>query len=337
MTELVLRGWLPDVLASHLGLLGLMGIVEDELPGRALTVHWTGDLDTRPVLRLTGAGPDEVAAAVARHGRRLSGEGAWAMMTLPDEKGVPRGLMSPQRALPGGTADEDAWDILIRERRAAIDGVRRIGDLRMLGGLGEPSFWHQDRTGRSRPERGASILDMQPRNHGSELFRNRVQKIAPRIAAMSPDALLSALIDPRIDAETDLTAPGFTLRGQPWNAASSWCALWGLAALPVVIRGPDRASRTTGVTESEETVMLPVFRRPARPARVRAVVADARCFAAASSGDGAGKASSWLHAHGVGAIAVFRIRDSGSGRARLREAELGHFIPLKVGGGASGS
>ena len=97
--------------------------------------------------------------------------------------GKPRGLMSPRLAV--FVDDPVLRHQVFSERQNVLDDLTRaqaILDMRLLAALGEPSYWSRSRQDQPLQDDGASRLEMQPRNHGSEFVGSRLRKLATTVA-----------------------------------------------------------------------------------------------------------------------------------------------------------
>jgi CRISPR-associated protein Csb3 len=317
-----------------MALLGLGAIAEALFGKSKVTVHWSGGMAPRPVLEVEGMDLQEIAEAVRAHACAAAAPDSWLSARHPDQRGTRRGLMSPRRARPAGDA---GMRLLVEKRREVIDRLTReraVLDLRMLGGLGEPSHWHVNRKGEPYPEAGASRFDMQARNQGSELVATKLTPLASAVSGRTADAVLSGLCgrslrDDISGERTDgLTATGLAPAG-PFDSALAWCALWGIIALPVAPRAHVR-STTTGTLDRPERFVMAVVDSPIRPARMRSILADARLLSAIRAEDGLTtlEAERWLIGRSVRALVVFPVDVGGSANAPLRSARLGVVHPI---------
>lgn len=332
MSEIVLRSSEPNVLASHMALIGLTSIAEEAFGPGAVRAHWSAGMAPRPVVSVDGHDPAEVAEAVRTHAERAN---AWLGQTFPDAKGTPRGLMSPRRSLP---VDRAGWSQLMDRRRAAIDDLAsgdRYVDLRMIGGMGEPSHWHRGRNGDLQADRGASRFDMQARNQGSELVTNKLLKLATVVSRRSAKGILEGLsgvtvIDDLGGGSASLTATGLAPPA-PYDSVLAWCAHWGMSGLPVAPRVRE-SSRTTGTIGrgQNELFALPVVATPVLAARLRSLCADERTSQYLRPRDLVSKraAADWLASRGVRAIATFEVAEVGTASSPRRSAQLGQLLPV---------
>lgn len=340
MSDLVLGSSDPRLLASHMALIGLASIAEAAFGGEAVRVRWTGGMAPRPVVSVGDRSPEEVAEAVRAHAQAAAAPDSWLSEDHPDEKGTPRGLMSPRRAR---APDEEGRRLLVEKRRVVVDRLaacRAVLDLRMLGGLGEPSHWHVDRKGDRHPDWGATLFDMQARNNGSELVRSKLRPLASAVGGRTVTAVLdglqgSSVCDDLSGTRTDgLTATGLAPAG-PFDSALAWCALWGMAGLPVAPRA-NRPSVTTAAVyrPPPSRFVMPMVDASISPARLRSLLADARLSETLFADDPSDRlgAERWLAERAVRALVAFDVVVGGSKNAPLRSALLGVVHPV-VGAG----
>lgn len=324
MSAFTLAGSPPHEMLSHLALYGLCAILEEA--GQRAVIWWSRGMNPRPNLE-TGLERPGVAEAVVAHARQHAHPDNWVQLTHPDGKGMQRGLLSPRRGAP---ADQGAYR---RAREAAIDGAASDLDRRLIHSLGEPAYWRKVR-GKPRPDDGASRYDMVPRNQGNELMRGRYVKLAAEVGRRTPGAVLHGLAGTSVrdidEGPDSRTASGFRQPG-PTDAAVAWCALWGIAWIPVAPRTRTASATATNLAGRPEQFVHPLWTAPRTPARIRTVLASAQLASAARGSDHA--ASTWLAARGVRALAVFPLEVVGSDNAPERRALRARIIPL---GGSRG-
>jgi CRISPR-associated protein Csb3 len=231
----------------------------------------------------------------------------------------------------------------------ALTAEPAVLDLRMIGGLGELSHWHRDRDGKPRPNDAASRYDMQARNRGNDLVRIKIAKLADIVAARTASEVEDGLAgdeltDEMAHGEPSRSATGFAPLGFVDNAVA-WCAFWGLAALPVAPRAGRPSITSTFLPRSKgvlESAVVPLWTRPMRPARLRALLADDRLPIAAAESPGEGdngrgvvakeRAARWLASLGVAALVHFPIEVHGSQSAPERRAARGELMEVGRGG-----
>jgi CRISPR-associated protein Csb3 len=317
MSTVVMRGADVAVLLHHMAFYGLADILDGS--GVAdVRLTWDG-----PTPVITGADltADRAEDALRAH---LAGRRGWVDQELGPER---RGLMSPRLS---ALKDDAAWAELQTRRAEVIDALTHDHawpDLRYLAALGEPSYWSNPR-GEARQDDGASRLEMQPRNRGSEFVGNRLRPLAARLPGRRPGDIAAALtgtvaIDELGGKPDSVSATGMTTPG-PVDNALVWCALWGIGQFPIAARvdAPPRASGHLGRSRREWFV-TPVWDGWWRPARLRTICASARLtVAAAPPGDVLAQESAraWLRARGVVGLARFPIGRFGSDNAPERRA-----------------
>jgi CRISPR-associated protein Csb3 len=358
MNEITLQGCAPDVLLSHMALYGLAAILESGGVAN-VTAAWSEGAAMRPFVSAPGLTPEHAASVVGRHAREAHASGSWLheSVRLGDSS---RALMSPRLTSFG--EDKDTWQRVQQSRREVVDrlmSTRRWLDLRFLAALGEPCYWVRDQQGGIQQDSGASRLEMQPRNIGSEFVGNRLRKVAATVAARDDAAILSGLLGDSIRDEAggnvadSRTATGFAGLG-PVDNAIAWCALWGISQLPLAIR-----SRTTAATSGHlgrkrnEWFYVPVWHAQWRPARFRSMLASEQLKVAAGErldregritreGTAGGQrvamysegeiavAHRWLCEHEVVGVIRFPIRRFGSDNAPERRAMGGEPLPVRA-------
>jgi CRISPR-associated protein Csb3 len=325
------------VLLAHLALYGLADILVDA-GVRDVRSGWSAGMDPAPWVAADRLDDEIVGDAVRRHAI-LRAEGSWLQEDVGGT-GTPRGLMSPRHSV----LSADAWSDLRAGRERVLDDLtaeRRWNDLRYLAALGEPAHWSRDRTGRPLQDDGASRLEMQPRNQGSEFVGSRLRKVAAAVASRSPAEIIDGLtgrtvVDEVGQGRSDSRTPtGFASPG-PTDNAVAWCALWGLGQLPTVPR-VNRAAATSGHLgrSRHEWFYVPVWVAPWRSAKVRRVLASADLADAAGadlhrswspSDDRAIAARERLAAQGVEGIVRFPVERFGSDKAPERRAMRGEIL-----------
>lgn len=345
MARMALEHGNPRMLVSHLALYGLMSILEEKAPTAVVRGWWSGGMAPRPVVEAEGLEEEAIGEAVRGHADARASDSAWPAARAPH---VDAALLSPRMRAP---TELGAWRELLQARHGVVDALtsdRALLDLRMIGGLGELSHWHRGPDGRPRPDSAASRYDMQARNRGSNLVHTKIAKLARIVAARTAPEVTDGLAgeeltDEMAAGEPSRSATGFAPLGFVDNAVA-WCAFWGLAALPVAPRAGRPSITSTFLPRGKgvpESAVVPLWTRPMRPARLRALLADDRLPVAAAEspdgGDNAGGivakegAARWLAARGVVALVRFPIEVHGSQNAPERRAARGEL--LEVGRG----
>lgn len=339
MTDLVLRAARHDVLLSHLTLFGLGAIVEDRFGTDATRISWSTGMDPRPVVTVDGAQAPEFAAAVVEHATTHTQPGSWVQEQMEGIRPAPA-LLSPRIA----NVAPEQWESVNRQREEVIDRVWSRGeilDLRLIGALGRPGGWYQRPNNVVMQSAGASAYEMQPRNQGSEFVGTRLRALSAAVGARSTEAILAGLTSaPDIDDRkgvrpvADLTPAGDA------DVAMAWAACWGMTLLPVVQGRVWGSAATAGHLRKRRTeaFVLPVWSRPLRMARVRALLVDGRLGTAverqvlreadAPESPAERAARRWLRSASVRALTTFRITEHGGTSAPQRRAGLGRLHPV---------
>jgi CRISPR-associated protein Csb3 len=337
-------------LLSHAALYGLAAITHDTgLPD--LTISWTPGMQPRPRLHAPDLTDTLLGQAVLDHAHRHTTDNSWVQRDL-DLNGSTRALMSPRLAAIG--PDADTWQGLQTARHTVLDDLthqRRWLDLRLLAALGEPCYWSSNRQGAPLQDDGASRLEMQPRNQGSEFIGSRLRKLAATVAARTRHQIIDGLAGSTLRDETgsdkvdSRTATGLASPG-PTDNALAWCALWGISQFPIAMRvnpGGPSTRAGTAVTSGHlgrthtEWFYTPIWQQPWHTARLRTVLASNQLAIAASAelpprwtapdGDLV-TARAWLQARGVIGVIRFPIARFGSDNAPERRAMHGDAIQV---------
>jgi len=342
MNGIILRTCDPQVLLSHLALYGLAAILEAKgIPDAR--IEWTAGGNPRP--QLTARSADDVAIGhlIAEHARSAAAEGSWLRRDIT-LKGTPRGLMSP-RLTP--FEDDDTWGQAQQDRHEILDDLTDTGrwlDLRLLAALGEPCYWSFNRQGALLQDDGASRLEMQPRNQGSEFVGTRLRSLAAAVAARDTAQILAGLRGDTVvdevghDKPDSRTATGLAGPG-PADNALAWCALWGISQFPIAMRINATAATSGHLGRSRnEWFYAPVWNGQWQPARLRTILASTRlCTVSAAdlnlrtgavTDAEASAARRWLSAREVAGLVRFPIRRFGSDSAPERRAMRGELISV---------
>ena len=340
MNKIILRTCDPQVLLSHLALNGLAAILQSEgTPD--VRAGWTTDANPRPYITIPGTDTATVGKLISQHAQAANAEDSWLRQDIT-LKGTPRALMSP-RLTPFG--DGQTWRQAQRARHLVLDDLtttKRWLDLRLLTALGEPCYWRRNKQGMILQDDGASRLEMQPRNQGSEFVGNRLRKLAAAVAARDPAQILAGL---RGDSTLDeiggdkpdsRTATGLASPG-PTDNALAWCALWGISQLPLAMRVNTTATTSGHLGRSRnEWFYTPIWNGQWQPARLRSILASAPLRVIAATGldlhidAEIAAAHSWLSARGIEGLVRFPIRRFGSDNAPERRAMRGELIPVSA-------
>jgi CRISPR-associated protein Csb3 len=329
------------VLLSHMALYGL-GAMLDDAGIDDVRIGWTPGMQPRPRITGEALAAEHVDNIVRDHARARAHESSWVQRDI-ELAGKARGLMSP-RLTP--FAEQEVWTRVQVARHQELDALttaRAWPDLQLVAALGEPCYWSHNRQRVPLQDDGASRLEMQPRNQGSEFVGSRLRKLAVAVAARKPGSVAAGIsgaapIDEIGSDKVDSRTPtGFANPG-PTDNALAWCALWGIAQLPSIPR-IDRTVLTTGHIgrTRQEWFYVPVWETPLRPSRLRTILVSRQLREAAASGlsqpwgsDAAQdvRARSWLNARGVVGIVRFPIERFGSDSAPERRAMRGVTISL---------
>ncbi|MGH3565330.1 MAG: hypothetical protein ACRDRH_04730 [Pseudonocardia sp.] len=261
MSEFVLRRADARVLLSHLALYGLGAILEDAgVPDIGLV--WTAGMTPRGVISGAGLTGDLVDALVREHAGNHAVEPSWVLRDV-ELKGSARALMSP-RLTP--FEEPKIWRQVQRARRAEIHRLTESKnwlDLRFLATLGEPCYWSRNDKDSTLQDDGASRLEMQPRNQGSEFVGTRLRALAKNVSARVPGAVASGIEGLTTTDEAasnkarSLTATGLANPG-PTDNALAWCALFGISQLPTAPRINSAASTSGHIGRRREWFYVPV-------------------------------------------------------------------------------
>jgi CRISPR-associated protein Csb3 len=341
MTEFVMHRADVRVLLWHMALYGLGAILQDAaVPDVRLS--WTSGM--QPRARITGEGLTDhtVDDVVREHARRHAVEPSWMLRNV-NLGGSLRGLMSP-RLTPFG--DPQVWQQVQDARHREVDLLtesRAWLDLRQISALGEPCYWSRNRQNNAMQDDGASRLEMQPRNQGSEFVGTRLRRLAQVVSARYAGSVVtgiegsSTMDEAGSDKVDSRTATGLANPG-PIDNALAWCALWGISQFPITpqINGTAHTSGHLGRTRSE-WFYTPVWEASWSPARLRSLLVARQLRDAAGTGlDGRWAtdpalgvaAGSWLAARGVVGVVRFPIERFGSDSAPERRAMLGVPLPI---------
>lgn len=346
MSEFVMQGADVRVLLWHMALYGLGAILEDA-GVEDVRLSWTRGMQPRGAITATGLSRDVVDDIVREHAKQHVTQTSWLLrdVQLRDSKGKTsvRALMSPRLSTFGG---RDVWQGVQAARHREIDQLSRsqaLLDLRLVAALGEPCYWSRDRLGKARQDDGASRLEMQPRNSGSEFVTSRLRKLAKSVAAREQGRVTSGLAGVTKDDESERnkfdsrTPTGMASIG-PTDNAVAWCALWGISQMPIASR-VNKTVLTSGHIggQSREWFYVPVWTKPWSSSRLRSILSSRQLLDAASRdlpGRWRSAASEeirsrrWLAARHVDGIMRFDIEQVGKGDAAERRAM--HGVPIST-------
>lgn len=336
MTDFLMRRADVHVLLSHLALYGLGAILDDAgVPDVRLS--WTPGMAALPRVSGDGLTAELVDEAVREHARARAVEPSWVLRDV-ELKGKSRGLMSP-RLTP--FEDPAVWQRVQDARHHELEGLtdrHAWSDLRFLAALGEPCYWSRNRQDDALQDDGASRLEMQPRNQGSEFVGTRLRRLAGVVGARKAGTVATGIegtsaVDEVGSDEVDSRTPTGLASPGPTDNALAWCALWGIAQLPIAPRINATALTSGHLGRSRnEWFYVPVWGAAWRPSRLRSVLASRQLRDAAAAGlpvRWAGEptrgvaARGWLAARGVLGVVRFPIQRFGSDSAPERRAMRG--------------
>lgn len=330
-----------DVLFTHAVLWGSGAIAAADLDG--VHVGWAAGLAPAPVL--TGIGVDALAKLVHARAVQAMDTGHWIQAGLPHEP--EHALFSPRiKSLPRRAAWTE-WQQAREEHLDRLTAGGSVIDLRMLAGLGEASSWHEFK-GAARQDDGASRLELQPRNQGSEFVGTRLRSLAAAVAKRNVDQVAAGLTggqsvdeagkdSPDSRSAANLRPPGVT------DNALAWVAMWGLANVPVAHRigRPSRTathlpwSRDAGLSDEVRAghIAVPLWRGGWTVARLRAVLrsrALTEVGGAARTADqtALGRDAQWLRERGVTGLVLMPVHTYGSTSSPERRVMAGRAVRL---------
>lgn len=340
MNQIVLGRGEVRALLSHLALYGLAAILDDA-GVHNVRLSWTPGMQPLPKVTGEDLTLERVDQVVGDHARARAADPSWVQRDI-ELKGTDRGLMSP-RLTP--FVEIDVWERVQSARHHELDLLtdsREWSDLRFLAALGEPCYWSRNKQDAPLQDDGASRLEMQPRNQGSEFVGSRLRKLAGKVAVRKQGAIAAGIggtqpVDEIGSDKVDSRTPTGLASPGPTDNALAWCALWGISQLPSTAR-INAAAVTSGHLGRSRTEWFyaPVWEAPWRPARLRSVLVSQQLRDASTRGlpsrwaaDPARevKARSWLAARGVIGIVRFAIERFGSDSAPERRAMRGHPLP----------
>lgn len=343
MTDFVLTTAEPKTMLSHLALYGLAAIVEDG-GLEDVRLSWTSGMSSRPVLSAPQADPETIGEIVRRHAAQHDTPQSWPSRRI--SAGEQRALMSPRISV---ISSNDGWHSLQKRRHDVLDQLmdaRALLDLRLVAALGEPSYWRKNPQGQRLQDDGASRLEMQPRNQGSEFVGNRIRPLAAAVAARTAAAVSDGLLGHTVhdeigkDRPDSRTPTGFAAPG-PTDNALAWCALWGISQFPIAQRSTGFATTSGHIGRGTAGYFyVPVWNGRWVTARTRTILASGQLSQYAATGlspsdlrrtsdDAASRgevARKWLAHRGVTAVVRFPVHRFGSASAPERRAMLGELL-----------
>ena len=339
---MILGGEITSALTTFAGL-GLVLILEGD-GAEHVRLGWTDAAEPRMIVTADGYDDADIAVAVHEHAAASVAPGSWVQADLESEPWVDKkgrwvaAVMSPRISRPD-QGKECKWGYLQRRRHFVIDRCRedgsKWGDLELMGGLGEPSYWW------SKVDGGASRWEMKTRQNYQNFVHDRLRGLAEIVATRDGESVRSGLVGEAVIDEayakesseksrtaTGLTSPRFT------DSALAWCALWGLSSFPVIHRLTGASVTAGAVPIGEFTpthLVLPVLVGPHSLGRWRAMVVSEQVIQAmekAESAVAARPARAWLVAHGARAILTFRVNVSDNDKAPERSLGVGRLEVL---------
>ena len=339
---MILGGEITSALTTFAGL-GLALILEGD-GAEHVRLGWTDAAEPRMIVTADGYDDADIAVAGHEHAVASVAPGSWVQADLESEPWVDKkgrwvaAVMSPRISRPD-QGKECKWGYLQRRRHFVIDRCRedgsKWGDLELMGGLGEPSYWW------SKVDGGASRWEMKTRQNYQNFVHDRLRGLAEIVATRDGESVRSGLVGEAVIDEayakesseksrtaTGLTSPRFT------DSALAWCALWGLSSFPVIHRLTGASVTAGAVPIGEFTpthLVLPVLVGPHSLGRWRAMVVSEQVIQAmekAESAVAARPARAWLVAHGARAILTFRVNVSDNDKAPERSLGVGRLEVL---------
>ena len=339
---MILGGEITSALTTFAGL-GLALLLEGDGAEHG-RLGWTDAAEPRMIVTADGYDDADIAVAVHEHAVASVAPGSWVQADLESEPWVDKkgrwvaAVMSPRISRPD-QGKECKWGYLQRRRHFVIDRCRedgsKWGDLELMGGLGEPSYWW------SKVDGGASRWEMKTRQNYQNFVHDRLRGLAEIVATRDGESVRSGLVGEAVIDEayakesseksrtaTGLTSPRFT------DSALAWCALWGLSSFPVIHRLTGASVTAGAVPIGEFTpthLVLPVLVGPHSLGRWRAMVVSEQVIQAmekAESAVAARPARAWLVAHGARAILTFRVNVSDNDKAPERSLGVGRLEVL---------
>lgn len=333
-----------DLLFTHAGLWGCGALAAAADP--TVRLGWAGELTRTPVLH--GIDGDDLARLVRDRATEATDPRHWIRAGLPHDPS--RALFSPRvKTVP----DRAAWTTWQQARRAHLDALavaQATLDLRLVAALGEPSSWHTN-NGQPRQDHGASRLEMQPRNQGSEFVGTRMRSLAESVARRSVEQVRdgltgAALVDEAGNDRQDSRSAANLMPPRQTDNALAWTAMWGLAATTVMhrVHKPSRTgthlpwSKDSGLGNDVRAghIVAPFWQGRWSWARLTAVLSSAQLAQAAGtvlSGEQAAKAdaATWLRERGVTGLLVVPVHTFGSTSSPERRAMAGQVTSLVQG------
>jgi CRISPR-associated protein Csb3 len=359
MTGMAIFSMRVDEAFSHLFLVGLASILEDEFVGRTCSLRWIdrghAEIETN----------DEIAVScyaeiVLKHAKRWS-DSFWLHSSgiynseserkVKDSGGSKESLLKHATLSPRqGTPDtREMWQRLQLDRRLAIDALQTPLDRRYIGALGEPSYWSGDMNAQGyTPDRGASRWEMVTRNRGQEFISGRLLPLAEAVSARSVEAIKKGLLGESIVDEVghnspDSRTPTGLRKPTLTDNAQAWCALFGVSAFSLGRSAAPRRANTASffqLAREKPRAVLPVWRTWWTLDKYRSVV---RSEPLTRAGVGAvmvkqtnvsdaerAASTQWLASKGVAGIELFEQNISDNASAPERWLKRGQFFEIRA-------
>ena len=243
-TELIELPGSHQVLLSHMNMLGLSMILEEELGVGTVQCAWSPGIEPKPQIKLKQATIDDVASIVKKHAtQHVEAAESWLHAANP----AVGSLFSARTKNP---ANNEEWGSVLAQRAAVADELRGI-DSDMTVGIGERSWW-QFQGGKRRPDFGASPWEMRTRNGGCEFVADTLLPLARAVSERSVGGIKDGLTGRTLCDEVgenkadSRTATGLAPLG-PADNARAWVALWGISAVPMWKRSTDQSVASAAV------------------------------------------------------------------------------------------
>ncbi|MDO5730417.1 hypothetical protein, partial [Corynebacterium sphenisci] len=256
-------------------------LCEERWPGR-VRLGWTGGAEPEASVAVAGIPDTEIAAAVRDSAIAASGSDGWARATaLHPESKRPYSPLAPRFTKIDPAKYPDGWASYQQSRWKILDNALnhdRYGLLELITGLGEAAHWQYRDA--SNFDSGASRWDMRPRMGGRDLVTDQVKKLGLSLMEWTPAEILDGLTGRRLkdtfskDPSTSRAASGFRPPG-PTDNSIAWCALWGIALLPVEYRASGISITPAAWPPSAfhpEAMFLAALSSPVTPSRYRTVL-----------------------------------------------------------------
>ena len=323
-------GGSPASALTHMAMVGLAAILQDRTSVDP-RMRWIESNGLTAQVDVPELNAHEIGAVIGEHAAECAKPDSWVSQDL-DHEGRLTAVFSP-RIKPAATNQQ--WARLQKARQEGLDCIRDHGgdlDLRFIHALGEPAYWRSAPNG-PRPDEGASRWEMKTRNRGEEFVGNRLRLLAAAVGDRDNELILQGLTGAAVrdecgkNARDSRSSTGLT-RPRPTDNAVAWCALWGIAQLPVIQR-VDQRSATAGYLAAaraprhDPAMIIPMPIRPMLPARFRTLLRGPELVAGGRSGlepDGSAAeisaaALEWFRVRGIGALMRFPIERVGSASA----------------------